>query len=250
MNDIKTLLGKLTDNEIKAIREAHQYSWSQFGILHLLVAYISDIRHDRENLLNIEHRDIDLEGFMIRGKDILQSINEIRFSGEFSKSYLFVIAKNLFRGTAHPIYEISNDSNVKELLSKVCFKDENHFQNFIDILSVVRHFLSHNYTQTVVLKKWDMKKDSTIVELKKRHNDSVISFEYNGREFFPELYKDSVFKINISLVLSKVSVGTSLFEAIGIKELFFLSELCNNSLKKTIDIIDNHGIKSVLNAKI
>ncbi len=187
----------------------------------MLAAYISDIRHDRENLLNIEHRDIDLEGFMIRGKGILQFVNEIRFSGEFIKSYLFAIAKNFFRGTAHPIYEISNNLKVKELLSKVCFKNEKHFQNFIDILSVIRHFLSHNYTEKVVLKKWDMNEDSTIVELKKRHNGGVISFDYNGREFFPELYKDSEFKINISLDLSKVSVGSSLFKAINIKELFF-----------------------------
>lgn len=242
MDNIKVLVDNLNENEIQAIKEAHQYSWSQTGILCLLMAYISDIRQDRENLLNIEHRAIDLEGFRIQGKDIFQFIKEIRFSGELSKAYLFAIAKNYFRGTTHPIYEISNNPKVKNLISKVCFEDQNHFQNFIDTLSVVRHFLSHNYTERVVLKIWDMNEDSTIVKLKERYNDGVISFKYDGKKYFPELYKENRFEINISLDLSKVNIGASLFKAISIKELFFLGELCNNSLKKSVDLINCQGI--------
>lgn len=239
MENIKTLVAKLDNNEIISIKEAHQYTWSQVGILCLVIAYISDIRHDRENLLNIEHRTINLEGFMIQGKDILTFINEIRFSGEFSKSYLFAIAKNFFRGTTHPVYEISNNVKIKGLIAMICFEDQNHFQNFIDILSIVRHFLSHNYTEKVVLKKWDMKKDSTIVELKRRHNDGVISFKYNGAKYFPEIYKESDFEIDIAFNLSNAVIGNSLFKAISIKDLFFLGELCNNLLRKLIDIINN-----------
>lgn len=242
MDNIKDLVGKLDKDEIKAIKEAHQYSWSQAGILYLLAAYISDIQHDRENLLNIDHRAINLEGFMIQGKHILQFINEIRFPGEPYKAYMFAIAKNFFRGTTHPIYEITLNEKVKKLISKVCFEDQNHFQNFIDIVSVVRHFLSHNYTEKVVLKSWDLHKDSTIVGLKKRHTNGIISFKYNGKKYFSDFYKENGFEIDISLDLSKVSVGDSLFKAISIKELFFIGELCNNSLKKTIDIINCQGI--------
>ena len=134
---------------------------------------------------------------------------------------------------------ISNNVKIKELIAKICFKDQNHFQNFIDILSIVRHFLSHNYTEKVVLKRWDMKKDSTIVELKRRHNDGVISFKYNGAEYFREIYKESNFQIDIAFNLSNAVIGNSLFDAISIKDLFFLGELCNNSLRKLIDIINN-----------
>ncbi|MBI5186918.1 MAG: hypothetical protein HZA01_14495 [Nitrospinae bacterium] len=169
MEDIKTIVEKLNKDEIKAIKDAHSYTWSQTGILYLLRSYISDIRHDRINLLNMECRGID----------------------------------------------------------------------------VVRHFLSHNYTEKVELKKWDMQGD-TIVELKTRHNDGAISFKYDGTKYFPELYNDKnkKFEINISFDLSKVSIGASLFKAISIKELFFLGELCNNSLRKLIGIINNQGMDS------
>ena len=237
-NKVKKLINQLKDNEIKAIKDAHEYTWSQLGVLTLIISYISDIRHDRANLLNIEHRTIDLEGFRIQGQYILDFIKEVRFSGESSKTYLIAIAKNFFRGTTHPVYEISHNSKIKNLFSTICFDDNQHFQNFIDILSIVRHFLSHNYTQKVILKNWDMQNGSTIAQLKSRHNDGIISFNYNGKKYFPEIYKEIGFEITISLDLSKISVGSSLFNAISIKELFLLGELCNNILKKSIDIIN------------
>ncbi len=244
MVNTKKLIDKLSESEIKSITEAHQYSWSQTGILCLITSYISDIRNDRENVTYIEHRAVSLEGFMINGKAILSVINEIRFSKELYESYLLSMAKNFFRGTAHPIYEISNNPKVKQLIASVCFENQTHFQNFIDILSVIRHFLSHNYTEKVILKNWDMKKDSTIAQLKKDHCDEIISFNYNGTKYFPEVYKENEFEINISLDLSKINIALSLFDAISIKELFFLGELCNNSMKKALDVINEQNAKA------
>ena len=242
MNNFDSLINQLKEKQISAIYEAHSYTWTQFGSLSLLIFFINQIHRNKVDLTGIEQSAIKLEGFLIRGETVLNYINEINKMDEKSKGYYYAICKNLFRGTTHPIYEISKDSLVKDLITKVCFKNQDHFQTFLDILSVIRHFLSHNYSEKVILGNWDLKEDSTISKLKIEKNVNI-SFMYIGEEFF-EGYKDSDFVVDISLDLGKIKIGQSLFEAINITQLFFLSELCNNCLKKVIDKLTESGITS------
>ena len=242
MNNLDSLINQLKENQIKAIYEAHSYTWTQFGYMSLLIFFINQIQRNKVDLTGIEQSAIKLEGFLIRGEAVLNYINEIKKMDEKSKGYYYAICKNLFRGTTHPIYEISNDPLVKDLISKVCFKNQDHFQTFLDILTIIRHFLSHNYSEKVILRNWDLKKDSMISKLK-REMKGNISFKYIGKEFF-EGYKDSDFEVDISLDLGKIEIGQSLFEAINFKQLFFLSELCNNCLQKIIDKLTESGITS------
>lgn len=239
MEDINTLVDCLTEKQIKSINDAYSYIWKQYGILSSLVYFINEIAKNKVDTSGISGKNIKVEQFLIRGEAVLDFINDIKPMNDLSKSYFYAIAKNFFRGAAHPVYEIANDPTVKKLISYTCFKDQDHFQKFLDIVSVIRHFLSHNFTEKVVLKKWDIQKDSTIANLLKNNKNGPIVFKYNGAKYFSGYN----FEIDISFELSNVTIGQSLFEAITIKELFFLGELCNNCLKKVIDVIqERHNL--------
>lgn len=236
MDETINLVNELSESQVKAIEDAHLYTWAQMEILALITSYISDIRNDRANITNIEYRSISLEGYLIHGKHICEVIKDIRFREIEAKRHLYTIAKNFFRGTTHPIYEITKDENVKELIMKLCFEDTIQFQSFFNVLTIIRHFLSHNYTEHVIIKNWDLRNDSVAAKLKKE-TGGLILFKYNGSKYFPEAYKEEPFEIDISLNLDAIEIGKSLFDAIQIRDLFFLGELCNNSLFKTINTI-------------
>ena len=242
MNNLDSLINQLEEKQIRAIYEAHSYTWTQFGSLSLLIFFIKQICSNKVDLTGIEQSAIKLGGFLIRGEAVLNYINEIKKKDEKSKGYYYAICKNLFRGTTYPIYEISKDRLVKDLISKVCFKNQDHFQTFLDILSIIRHFLTHNYSEKVIIRNWDLKNDSMILKLKREKKENII-FKYIGKEFF-EGYKDSNFEVDISFDLGKIKIGQSLFEAINFEQLFFLSELCNNCLQIIIDKLTESGITS------
>ena len=233
MEDINTIVDCLTEKQIKSINDAYSYIWKQYGVLSLLIYFINEIAKNKLDTSGISGKSIQVEGFLIRGETILDFINDIKPMNDLTKSYFHTISKNFFRGATHPVYEIANDPTVKKLISYTCFEDQDHFQKFLDVVTVVRHFLSHNYTEKVVLKNWDIKKDSTISNLLKNNKNGSIVFKYNGAKYFSGYN----FEIDISFELSNMKIGQSLFEAITINELFFVGELCNNCLKKVIDII-------------
>lgn len=239
MNNLDSLINQLEEKQIRAIYEAHSYAWSQFGSLSLLIFFIKQIHSNKVDLTGIEQSAIKLGGFLIRGEAVLNYIDEIKKMKEKSRGYYYAILKNLFRGTTHPIYEISKDPLVKDLISKICFKNQDHFQTFLDIVSIIRHFLSHNYSEKVILRDRDLKKDSIISKLKREQKENIF-FKYIGKDFF-EIYKDSDFAVDISFDLGKIKIGQSLFEAINFEQLFFLSELCNNCLQKIIDKLTESG---------
>lgn len=233
MEDINNIVDRLTEKQIKSINDAYSYIWKQCGVLSLLIYFINEIAKDRFDTSGITGKSIQVEGFLIRGEAILDFIKDIKPMNDSSKSYFHTIIKNFFRGATHPVSEITKDPIVKKLISYTCFENQDHFQKYLDIVRVIRHFLSHNYTEKVVLKNWDIQKDSTISNLLENNKDGCIVFKYDGAKYLSNYN----FEIDISFDLSNVKIGQSLFEAISIKELFFLGELCNNCLRKVIDVI-------------
>lgn len=233
MNNADDLIKKLNEREVCAIREAHLYAWSQMRVMFLVMSYISDLTNNR---VTIEERNIKLYGYLIHSSLIQETINQVKLKGPELEQYFYTMAKNLFRGTTHPVFEISHNGLIKDLLTVLFFRTEDHFKRFLGISTIIRHFLSHNYTTKVVLKKWDTKGDD-LKNLIKEYGNKV-DFQYVGKELFPEVYSDSDFKIDISLDLSSLKVGQSLFDAIEIKQLLFLGELCNNCLSKLNSIIN------------
>ena len=217
----------LNERQISAINEAHLYAWSQTRILFLFMSYVSDLTNNR---VKIQDRTIKLYGYLIHDILIKEAIEQVINKGPELEMYFFATAKNFFRGTTKPIYEICQDPIVKDLICKIFFIDKDHFKSFHGISSIIRHFLSHNYTTKVVLKKWDV--EGTDLQSLRRDFGNKVEFQYVGKKLFPEVYKDSDFQINISIDLSIIKAGTSLFDAIEITQLLFLGELCNNCLTK------------------
>lgn len=229
MNNIESLIKNLKEQQINALLEAHQYTYSQFQTLGLIVSYISDIKNGKANQ---KKSDFNLDGFVIQDHILLDIIEQFKTNSEESKKIFLTIIKNFFRGTVHPVHEICKDNNVQNLITVLCFDNEKHFHGFYNVTSIIRHFLSHNYSERVLLKKWDLNNDSTVTNLKKSY-DKVL-FNYDGKKYFSEAYGNRPFNIDILFDLSKIDIGVSLFDIISFKELFFLCELCNNSLFKAI----------------
>ena len=147
------------------MKDAHVYTWAQFDVLHLVMSYISDIKHDRANTINMEHRTTDIEGYRLHGKKTLEIVNDIRFQRLEYRSLLYATVKNLFRGTTHPVYEVTKNPRVKKLITLLCFSGDSQFDDFLNMLSIIRHFLSHNYSPDVIIRKWDLTEKSTAKNL-------------------------------------------------------------------------------------
>ena len=237
MEPIESLTKNLSPRQIASIKEGLSYTWSQCSLLHLFMSHILDIRMDRVNILNLEHRTINLYGYYIHGAMVKRLIEDIRFKRQNSEGILFTMGKNFFRGTTHPIFEITKDDRVAKLISLSCFDDKNHFDNFLSICRLIRDVLSHNYSEKVMLTDYNVK-GSTIQNIKKTGNNQL-SFKYNGKKFFPSIYSEIGSKIDIIINISVLEEGKSLFDAIPIKNLLFLGELSNNILQKLIDIIES-----------
>lgn len=180
---------RMNNKQLKAISEAHNQSYYQTKILSLLMNNLSDIRNDRINVLNLQHRTIDLESYYISGNAVLEVINEVRFNPN-KNTILFYITKNYCLGTVGPIYEISKDSDIKDCISKQIIKNAKITEDLLSVSEIVRHIFVHNYTEMLVIRNHDLKKTIKKVSSK---NDNI------------ELLYDAK---NTSLKLTKMNSNT------------------------------------------
>ena len=70
----------LDKKTIESIEKARINTNTQLKLMYLLMSQISDIRADRINLFNLEHRNIKIESYTIFGNQIVEVINDIRFN--------------------------------------------------------------------------------------------------------------------------------------------------------------------------
>ena len=194
------------------------------------MSQISDIRADRINLFNLEHRNIKIESYTIFGNQIIEVINDIRFNKK-ADHYVRALCTNIFRGTAFPIHEIFNNPDVSSMISKVCFQDNTIFKKYKIIIDIIRHILSHNYLPELALRSWDL--DGETITKAIQEYKEAISFNYDAHIFFPDAYKKP-FSIPITFYTNKLRETVSLFDCISVNNLMFLSEISNNCLWKIL----------------
>lgn len=221
----------IAQEKITSIIEAHRQSFEQTILLHLIASYISDIRNDRANLTNLEHRVVKIAGYLIYGHTIQDVAREIRFNKR-SESLLYHIEKNFCLGTISPLYEVTKDNEVKRLINDFIFVDDKTTETFISLIAVCRHIFAHNYTQMLKLRSHDFGRE--IKAMKKSHDKLIIV--YDGQKYFPSAYSKP-FTHEIILDLNNLQEGSSFYKAISHKSLLFLGEFCNNILFKIIEVV-------------
>lgn len=221
----------IAKEKITSIIEAHRQSFEQVMLLHLIASYMSDIRHDRANLTNLEHRAIEIAGYLISGHTIQDIAREIRLNKR-SESLLYHIEKNFCLGTISPLYEVSKDNEVKRLINDLIFIDDKTTETFISLIAVCRHIFAHNYTQMLKLRSHDF--GNEIKAMKKSHDKLIII--YDGQKYFPGVYSKP-YTHEITFDLKNLQEGSSFYQAISHKSLLFLGEFCNNILSKIIEVV-------------
>lgn len=236
MNDIESIIKMLSFEDIYSIEQAASFSYSQTEVFFLFISYMTLLSKDKVDISILNKGTIDIGAYHLKGEMVLSIIESIKLREDYKYRIIRSSAKNFFRGTATPIYEISKNKKVRDLLSLICFDDSQHFNNFYNIIIVIRHQFTHTYSDRVKFRERDLDEDKLVKKLINSGSDAI-SFTYDGNKYFPEVYSEDKFIIDISLNLSEIEIGKSLFDVISIDELLFLGEICNNLLAKTVNEI-------------
>lgn len=136
----------------------------------------------------------------------------------------YLVMWNSCRGIGMALYELlQHDSPFKEFLRN---KLDTRYEHYYSILSFIRHQLSHNISNEILLNEKDYQKLQE--KFQKKCPSGVATFSIKYADDFPELKAPDNYEYKFEVDFTTLTPGKRFIEVISECQLFQFSELCFN----------------------
>jgi hypothetical protein len=216
------MLDKLKDE----IGRAYEQACTQYHLMALSLARVTDIREGRVDLSAPVPKSISIDKYVISKGVIADVVGTIQKNPDH---YVRALCSNMIRGTCYPLLELlkHHDDIRSEMLR--FFPDESTFTKYKYILEILRHTISHNLNCAFTICNKDM--EGRTIKAAKNDYSVSIDFNYDPHKYFPEVY-DAPTIVNVCFYTEKYEVGNSLFDCLSPSSCLFVGEVANNCLSR------------------
>jgi hypothetical protein len=215
------MLDKLKDE----IGRAYEQAYTQYHLMVLSLARVTDIREGRVDLSAPVPKSISINKYVISKGVIADVVGTIQKNPDH---YVRALCSNMIRGTCYPLFELLKDDDVCSEMLRF-FPDDATFTKYKYILEILRHTISHNLNCAFTICNKDME-GRTIKAAKEEHPVSI-HFNYDPHEYFPEVYGTPTV-VDVRFHTENYEVGKSLFECLSPSSCLFVGEVANNCLSR------------------
>jgi hypothetical protein len=148
----------------------------------------------------------------------------IYFNQQKPTVFGYLVMWNSCRGIAMALYEVlKHESPLKDFMKK---KLGGRYEHYHAILSFIRHQLSHNIQNEILLKKEDYEQLRT--KFKGKCPSGVAAFSIKYADDFPELNAPENYEFKFEVDFTSLTPAKRFIEIISECQLFLFSELCSH----------------------